>query len=315
MKGRIHMTKKQEAKQILKCLGMPTKQQGDICCYSLLALLGIGRSALWSSVTNEWIRIHDILAFIKTNYRVRYAENSRETFRKEAMHHFRTAAIIEDNGVATNSPNYRYRVTVEALALFKSFGTDKWAAALAKFLVAHQSLQEIYASKKKVAKVAVCVDGVDYDLSTGAHNLLQKAVIEEYAPRFAKGAKCLYLGDTQKRDLIKNIATLSALGFEISLHDKMPDIVLYIPQKKWLYFIECVTSVGPMSPARLLEIKQMTKGVRAGKIYVTAFPNRKLYAKFFGDLAWETDAWIASDPDHLVHMNGDRFMGPRKEDA
>lgn len=309
------MTKKQQAKQLLKYLGMPIRQQGDICCYSLLALLGLSPSAPWSSVTNEWIRIHDILTFLKTNYRVRYAENSRETFRKEAMHHFRTAVLVEDNGVATNSPNYRYRVTAEALELFRAFGTEMWEDSLSKFLAAHQSLQQVYASKKKVAKVAVRVDGIDYALSTGAHNLLQKAVIEEYAPRFAKGARCLYLGDTQKRDLVKDVSTLVELGFDITLHDKMPDIVLYVPGKRWLYFIECVTSVGPMSPARLLEIQQMTKGVRAGKIYVTAFPSRKLYAKFFGDLAWETDAWIAPEPDHLVHMNGDRFMGPRNLDA
>lgn len=115
------MTKKQESKKVLELLGMPTEQQSDICCYSLLALLNLSSSSSWSAATNEWTRIHDILAFLRKNYRgARYAENSRETFRKQAMHHFRTAAIIEDNGVATNSPNYRYRVTPEALSLSRS---------------------------------------------------------------------------------------------------------------------------------------------------------------------------------------------------
>lgn len=304
------MTKKQEAKKVLALLGMPAKQQGDICCYSLLALLNLSSKTSWSNATNEWKRIHDLLGFIKTNFRTTYAENSRETFRKEAMHHFRTAAIIEDNGMATNSPNYRYRITPEALALFRSFGTAAWTSQSAAFLAAHAALKDIYASKKKVAKVAVVVGGVEYALSTGSHNLLQKAVIEEFAPRFAQNSTCLYLGDTVKRDLLKEEDTLRALGFEITLHDKMPDVVLYRADKNWIYFIECVTSVGPMSPARILELNQMTAGVTAGKVFVTAFPDKKTYKKFFDQLAWETEVWLSEEPEHMVHLNGNKFMGP-----
>ena len=304
------MTKKQEAKKILALLGMPAKQQGDICCYSLLALLNLSSKTPWADASNDWKRIHDLLGFIKTNYRVRYAENSRETFRKEAMHHFRTAAIIEDNGMATNSPNYRYRITPEALSLFRSFGTDAWENKLAAFVSAHAALKEIYASKKKVDKVAVMVEGVEYALSKGSHNQLQKAVIDEFASRFAKNSNCLYLGDTTKRDLIKKVDELRKLGFEITLHDKMPDIVLYRADKNWLYFIECVTSVGPMSPARILELNQMTAGVTAGKIYITAFPDRKTYKRFIDQLAWETEVWLADDPEHMVHLNGNKFIGP-----
>lgn len=313
--GRMKMSQKQNARAVLASLGMPARQQSDICCLSLVALLGIGRTSSWSDATNAWVRIHDILAFLKANYRVRYAENSRETFRKEVMHHFRTAAIIEDNGVATNSPNYRYRVTPEALDLFKTFGTDAFDAKIAAFLSVHQSLKQIYASKKKVSKVAVKVDGVDYALSTGLHNTLQKAVVEEFAPRFAKGAKCLYLGDTARRDLIKDVDELARLGFEITLHDKMPDVVLYVPSKDWIYFVECVTSVGPMTSARVLELNQLTRGVTAGKVFVTAFLDRRAHAKFATQIAWETEVWIAAEPEHMVHMNGDRFMGPRSADA
>lgn len=304
------MTKKQEAKKVLALLGMPARQQGDICCYSLLALLNLSSRTPWTDAANEWKRIHDLLGFIKSNFRVSYAENSRETFRKEAMHHFRTAAIIEDNGMATNSPNYRYRITPEALELFRSFGTAAWDAKSAAFLSAHAALKDIYASKKKVEKVAVTVEGVEYALSKGSHNQLQKAVIEEFASRFAKNSTCLYLGDTTKRDLITKVDELRELGFEITLHDKMPDVVLYRSDKNWIYFIECVTSVGPMSPARILELNQMTAGVTAGKIFVTAFPDRKTYKKFLDQLAWETEVWLAEDPEHMVHLNGNKFLGP-----
>ena len=310
------MTKKQEAKKVLGLLGMPAKQQSDICAFSLLALLNLSPSTPWSAAANEWTRIHDLLAFLRTNYRgARYAENSRETFRKEAMHRFRTAALVEDNGVATNSPNYRYRITSEALALLQSYGGPLWKTRLLAFMAAHKSLKEVYATKRRVRKVAVRVDGVDYAFSPGGHNQLQKAVVEEFAPRFAPRSKCLYLGDAANRDLIMDETGLRALGFEITLHDKMPDIVLHRMDRNWIYFIECVTSVGPMSSARLLEINEMTPSVTAGKVFVTAFLDLKTYKKFCDQIARETDVWIAENPDHMIHLNGDRFMGPHTPTA
>ena len=97
----------------------------------------------------------------------------------------------------------------------------------------------------------------------------------------------------------------------ITLHDKMPDVVLYREDKNWIYFVESVTSVGPMDPKRILEITEMTKGVTAGKIFVTAFLDFKTYKKFAEELAWETEVWIAEMPEHMIHLNGDRFMGLR----
>ncbi|MEG0961781.1 MAG: hypothetical protein RSD28_06240 [Lachnospiraceae bacterium] len=88
-------------------IGMPEKQQADLCCYVLLAMANIKEENDWKVATNEWIRIHDIIQFVGAYYGVTYTENSRETFRKQALHHFRTVALIEDNGKATNSPNYR----------------------------------------------------------------------------------------------------------------------------------------------------------------------------------------------------------------
>jgi hypothetical protein len=101
------------------------------------------------------------------------------------------------------------------------------------------------------------------------------------------------------------------LGFGITLHDKMPDVVLYRDDKNWLYFIEAVTSVGPMDAKRVLEIQEMTKSVTVGKVFVTAFLNFKTYKSFSESIAWETEVWIADAPDHMIHMNGDKFIGPR----
>lgn len=160
-------------------------------------------------------------------------------------------------------------------------------------------------------KMPVKINGADFTFSTGKHNQLQKAIIEEFAPRFAPNSECLYVGDTIQKDMVKNEEMLSALGFEITLHDKMPDVVLYCADKDWLYFIEAVTSVGPMEPKRIREIAEMTDKVSAGKIYITAFLDFSTYKKFSQSLAWETEVWIAEMPDHMIHLNGDKFLGPR----
>lgn len=301
----------EETREFLQTIGMPKAQQADICCYVILAMAGVKPDMSWSEATNEWIRIHDIIQFVNTFYGMSYAENSRETFRKQALHRFRTAALIEDNGKATNSPNYRYRLTEETVQILRTMGTSKWKEFVKRFLCYHEKLIDLYASKKKMTMMPVNINGESYKFSTGKHNELQKAIIEEFAPRFAPNSECLYVGDTIEKDLVKNVEKLKKLGFEITLHDKMPDVVLYREDKDWIYFVESVTSVGPMDPKRILEIEEMTKDVTAGKIFVTAFLDFKTYKKFAEELAWETEVWIAEMPEHMIHLNGDRFMGPR----
>lgn len=306
------MSKLDEARDILSVLEVPSKQQNGMCCCVLLAMAGITEDQCWGNATNNWIRIHDVIAFASENYGITYAENSRETIRKQAMHHFRNAAFIEDNGKATNSPNYRYRLTDEMLNLLQSYGSRVWDKNLEAFLNNHETLISLYASKREVRKMPVKINGSEFTFSPGKHNELQKAIIEEFAPRFAPNSECLYVGDTIEKDLVKNEDSLRELGFSITLHDKMPDVVLYSAEKNWLYFIEAVTSVGPMEPKRIREIEEMTADVAAGKIYVTAFLDFKTFKRFSESLAWETEAWIADMPDHMIHLNGDKFLGPRK---
>lgn len=307
------MGKLEDAKEILKDCGMPVQQQNDISAYTLLTLAEIDPEMEWDQATNSWKRIHDVLEFASEKYEKTYAENTRETIRKNCMHQFREGAIVEDNGKATNSPNYRYRITYETLELIQAYNTEAYVERLSAYLKARETLVEKYTSKKQMEMMPVKINQEELNFSPGKHNELQKAIIENFAPRFAPNAECLYVGDTIKKDLIKNVEKLSNLGFEITLHDKMPDVVLYCEDKNWIYFIEAVTSVGPMSPQRIIEIEEMTKGVKAGKIYIKAFPDFSTYKKFSEELAWETEVWLSELPDHMIHLNGDKFMGPREK--
>ncbi|WP_449022101.1 BsuBI/PstI family type II restriction endonuclease [Prevotella jejuni] len=309
------MDKLKKIKKLLADVGMPPNQQTDLCALTILAMGNLTEVSSFASTKNNWIRIHDIIKFINANYSVKYAENSRETFRKQAIHHFRTAALIEDNGKATNSPNYKYRLTDEFLKVIQEVNNTKLDnsenKALNSFLRHHERLIETYASKKVMRKMPVRINERNYTFSPGSHNQLQKAILEEFAPRFAPNSECLYVGDTTHKDMVKNEEKLQKLGFAITLHDKMPDIVLYREDKNWLYFIEAVDSVGPMSPERVKDITQMTMGVESGKIFVTAFLDFPKFKKFSEHLAWETEVWIADMPEHMIHLNGDKFMGPR----
>lgn len=303
------MTRVEEARDFLTQIGVPTKQRSDMCCYILIALSNMAQKAAWSEAENPWMGPHDIIVYLDTNGIKSYAENSRETIRKNGLRPFRDLAIIEDNGLASNSGKYKYRLTDEMLELIRTYQTDEWATALKYYTKYNNALVHSYQSKKELQKMPVRVNGQDLRFSPGKHNQLQKAILEVFAPKFAQGFECLYVGDSADRDMYKNTARLKELGFDITL-DVLPDVVLYVPSKKWLFFIECVTTVGPVDQKRKTDIENMTKGVDAGNVYVTAFPNFTTYKKFSQDLAWETEVWIADAPEHLIHLNGDRFMGP-----
>ena len=173
------------------------------------------------------------------------------------------------------------------------------------------SLLEMYQQRRAKHLISLKdARGQEYHLSPGKHNKLQVEVIEQFAPRFAPKAKILYLGDTANKMLIVDIKGLSKAGFPVDKHNKLPDVVLYLPKKNWLYLIEVVTSHGPISPKRHRELEAMLSKSSSGRVYVSVFPDFKEYLRHARNVAWETDIWIADAPDHLIHYNGDKFSGP-----
>ena len=66
------MSKLEEAKEILSSLKVPAKQQNGMCCCVLLAMANLTEAEAWGSATNNWIRIHDVIAFANSNYGTTY---------------------------------------------------------------------------------------------------------------------------------------------------------------------------------------------------------------------------------------------------
>lgn len=307
------MPKVDEANEILIALGLPKPNKK--AAYTLLALADMNERKVWRSAGGHTKRIHDIIKYIRDVFRVTYAENTREDFRKGVLKPFEQARIVDRNpddpALATNSPLTHYALSEAALKVLHSYGSAQFPAETAAFTSAYGSLSDIYAARKKRLLVPVTLpSGEQLMLSPGKHNELQAAVITKFAPRFAPGAKLLYLGDATEKTLSVATEELANLGVPLTKHGKLPDILLYLPEKNWLLLIEAVSSHGPVSPKRRFELEESLAHCTASRVYVTAFHDFAEFKRHAHDIAWETEVWIAENPDHLIHYNGEKFLGP-----
>jgi type II restriction enzyme len=311
------MSKIDEAREILKVLGLPPAQQNEMSALTLLALCGIGPHDSWKKAHSHSVTVSKgVMSFVAESYDKKYAPNTRETFRRQVLHQFVQAGIADynpdDPSLATNSPKAHYALTKQALETVKSFGTRRWKACVRRFLGERGNLLTTYERNRARKLVPVRVaEGVHLKLSPGKHNEVQAAIIQEFAPRFAPGARVLYLGDTAKKNLYLDAASLRDLDISIADHDKLPDVILYDENRGWLFLIEAVTSHGPVTPKRVVELEAMFRSCKLGRVYVTAFPDFAEFRKHLRTIAWETEVWIVEIPDHMIHFNGDRFIGPR----
>jgi hypothetical protein len=153
-------------------------------------------------------------------------------------------------------------------------------------------------------------DGSQVALSPGGQNPLIKAIIESFCPGFAPGGIVIYIGDTENKFVHLEADILTALGVTLDSAAKMPDIIVHYTAKNWLLLIEAVTSAGPVDGKRRRELKQLFAGCKAGLVFVTAFETRHAMRLFLSQIAWESEVWIAEDPDHMIHFNGERFLAP-----
>lgn len=153
-------------------------------------------------------------------------------------------------------------------------------------------------------------DGRKISLSPGEHSALIKTIVEDFGSRYAPGGELVYVGDTGDKYGFFDEELLLGLGVKLDNHGKMPDVVIYLRNRNWLLLIESVTSHGPVDSKRHGELAMLFKNCSAGLVYVSAFPNRKVFLKYLEAIAWESEVWIADAPTHLIHFNGVRFLGP-----
>jgi hypothetical protein len=305
----------EDALQILTELDFPRAQRNERSALCLLAITGLTAGKGWSEADNPLIGITPMMDFARDHYGKDYAPNTRETFRRQTMHQFVDAALARYNpdkpDRPVNSPKAVYQIAEEALALVQTFGTVGWKAALQVYLAQRDSLAVRYAQERQQAMIAVQIaPGQTISLSPGDHSLLIKKIIEDFAPRFAPGSVLIYAGDTGNKMGYFDEESLARLGVRIDNHGKMPDVVLHYLDRGWLLLVESVTSHGPVDGKRHGELTRLFSSSTAGLVYVTAFPSRAVMSRYLADIAWETEVWCADAPSHLIHFNGQRFLGP-----
>lgn len=304
-----------EARRLLAALGMDAERSNERSALTLLALLRLRPEDSWSEAANPMLRVRAIMDWIRDVYGRDYAPNTRETIRRFTLHQFADALLVQQNpdrpDRPVNSPNWNYQVTPQALAVIQKFGTPLFDRALADYLAAVPGLKAQYAAAREMNRIPITLpNGQPVTLSPGGQNVLIKQIVEEFCPRFTPGGEVLYLGDADTKWTHFEPDRLAALGVTVDQHGKMPDLVVYLQDRDWLVLMEAVSSHGPVDAKRHAELAALFADATPGLVYVSCFPDRREMRKYLHQIAWETDVWCAEDPTHLIHFNGERFLGP-----
>ena len=309
------MSTVQESQDILRAFEFDRKRTNETSARTLLALAGLDENSTWADATNERMGVRYILDWMRGPLRHPIAENSRETIRRFVLHQFVDAGFClyndDDPARPTNSSKNNYRLNPEALLTIKLYGTPDFVPAVEEYLAEVGSLTAKYQAARDLARIPVTTPtGEVFTLKGGGQNILIKEMVENFCAYFVPGGEILYVGDADDKLATFERDRLASLGVLVDEHGKMPDLVVYQASSNWLFLMEAASTHGPVDHIRYSELSRMFAGSSAGIIYVSCFPNRSVMRRFLADLAWETEVWLASDPTHMIHLNGDRFLGP-----
>ncbi|EMV5798057.1 restriction endonuclease [Escherichia coli] len=307
--------KLQQAYNILIQLGMPRPQLNERTALCLLCLVDVRPDTPWSEASNPLVGITPIMDWSRQHYGKDYAPNTRETFRRQSMHQFVDAGICLYNpdkpDRPVNSPKAVYQIEPNLLQVLRTYGTAQYEPMLQAYLQERQTLAQMYAREREMAMIPLQLpDGQTIQLSAGDHSQLIKDIVLDFGARYVPGGVLVYAGDTGNKHGFFDVELLASLGVRLDNHGKLPDVVIYNPEKNWLFLIESVTSHGPVDHKRYGELTALFANCTAGLVFVSAFPDSKTYAKYSSVIAWETEVWIADAPTHMIHFNGSRFLGP-----
>lgn len=304
-----------EAIAVLRDLGMPPEQQNERSALTLLAIVGLAPTDPWTSASAPLMGVTPIMEWIDARYGRKYKPNTRETIRRHTIHQFVDAGVVVANpdrpNRPVNSPKFCYQIEPETLSLLTTFGSDRWQPNLVRHRTRQEALKVKYAQRRKMAKIPLVIkEGLSIALTPGGQNELVRLVMEEFCPRFIPGGEPVYVGDAGDKWAYLDHRLARELGIDVDEHGKMPDVVVFDRQRGWLVLIEAVTSHGPVDPKRIGELRGLFADVASGLVFVTAFLDRRTFVRYLGQIAWQTEVWIAESPGHLVHFDGERFLGP-----
>jgi type II restriction enzyme len=317
--------KREQAETIMKAAGIPvrgmTPRRAERVALALLAVAQVKPKDSWSKAacyfdgTGGTHTTRQIIKFWNEHCGQAVSDSSYDDVRRKDL-----ILLVEGNLVSrsaadptadVNDGTRGYSIHEAAAPLLRSYGTKDWESELIKFRAATGSPDDRLSKAREFKRIPVTLpDGTELKLSPGPHNAIQKAVIEEFLPRFSPSSTVLYVGDTEKKILVINESMLAKLGVAKPSRSMLPDILAYDGKRKWLLVVEAVHSSNPIGVLRHKKLRELTKDCTVGRVYISAFADAKAFRRFSGDISWQTEVWIADDPEHLIHFDGERYLGP-----
>lgn len=305
----------EKTRELLCDLGMDKERSNERSALTFLALAHLDANTDWANATNEMYTTREIMDWIRDRLGQDYAANSRETIRRFTLHQFNAGGIVEQNADQPdrpiNSPKWNYRLASALLPVIHAIDSGEYDEKLDAFLDGIDTWKQQQEEIREMNKVPVELpDGSGVMLSSGGQNVLIKQMVEEFCPRYAPGGQVLYIDDTDHTFRTKQEALMASVGIVMPERGKAPDLIVWMEDKQWLFLMEACSTHGPIDVIRKRELLELFAPQKSKIVFVSCFPDRSVMRQYLVDLAWETEAWCASDPDHLIHLDGERFVGP-----
>ncbi len=317
--------KVEQALNIIRLAGVPvrgmTERRKQRVAKALLAVAGVLPDTKWSDATSHFnktakpLTTREVIRAWNDHYGENIADSSYDDVRRKDLLILVEAGLVARSAANpaadVNDGTRGYSIPLESLELLRSYDTAEWEDSLLRFRAKAGLLKDRLSKAREFKMVPVTLpDGSRYKLSPGPHNEIQRSVIEDFLPRFSQGAEVLYIGDAAKKILHMNADRMRELGIQEMDRGMLPDIVAYEAGRNWLFLIEAVHSSNPINKMRHMALRRLTKSAVAPCLFVSAFANPDAFGRFSKEIGWETEAWIASDPEHMIHFDGGRFLAP-----
>lgn len=247
-----------------------------------------------------------------------YAVNTREPIRDETLREglVRIGAALVRSGLATTSAAPRYSLKESFAALFDP---DLTGQALAEAIAVWQNEN---LSKGALARIRLAATGATASgsgvmvtlpngetrrLAQGPSSTITKSVLESFCPRFLENAGVIFLSESGNKVVRRDEELARGIGLEIPADRYLPDILLVDlgPKTPLLIFVEVVAGDGPINAHRKSAFLEITKSAGFADeniAFVTAYQDRgrPAFRKTVAELAWNSFAWFASEPDHII---------------
>ena len=219
--------KVEQSLNILRSIGIPlrdyTKRRQERFAKALLAVGHLQPQTPWAEAQSFFdggpgpITTREIIRFWNAHYGEALSEGSYDDVRRRDLIVLEEANLVirsaANPAADTNDGTRGFAVPEEALRLIRSYGNESWEEQLRLFRQNNGVLADRLSKAREFRMVPVTLpSGEIYNLSPGPHNQIQKAIIEEFLPRFSKGAELLYFGDTSRKEIYVNPEKLRSLG-------------------------------------------------------------------------------------------------------